>query len=125
MEELIKGAVKEPLNESMDLRAIWVAYIQEAQLIWPEPFDNVSKYEIFKNGELFMELTAEMFEKPSMFDHDHHTNLFWKTSNHEILVRDYPLNKFQKYSYKVKAYRYEGDVLTAYAESMDKEVMID
>lgn len=116
--------VKEPMNESMDLRAIWIAYIQQTQLIWPEPFDDATKYEVYKDGELFMDITEDMFLHPTMFDHDHHTNLFWKTSNHENLVLDYTNQKFTKHYYYVKAFKYEDDILVKKAESKVMEVNI-
>jgi hypothetical protein len=60
------------------------------------------KYELYRNGVLIGE--QDSFERPTVFDHDHHTNLFKKDSGHQLMYTDEDVKTFTVYQYQVKGY---------------------
>lgn len=85
-------------------------------IIWEIPHDNITGYEIDRNGvtiaSSFSEEPSE-FVSPTMFDHDHHTNLFKKKSTHQLMFIDESVHPYQEYEYQVIAVRKNdnGDVV--------------
>lgn len=81
-------------------------------LIWEKPYDDITGYEIYRNNNLIASSLSEdkaVFEQPTMFDHDHHTNLFRKDSTDKLMYTDEKIQKYQKYEYKVIAKRLDND----------------
>ena len=108
--------IKEPLNPALDARAFWVAYIKEVHVIWPIPHEHINKYEVYRDGVLVNEFDQVKEGPPEgednhpvFYDHDHHTNLFWKDSLHKVWYRDGDVQDHQRYTYVVKAYKIEED----------------
>lgn len=101
----MKAPTKEPLNEQLKARAIWVGYIKAVQVIFPVPCEGVTKYEVYKDGQLALQVDAGKEISPSIFDHDKHTNLFWKTSPHELYYQDEDVESFSTHVYAVHAIR--------------------
>lgn len=78
-------------------------------IIWDIPHDNINGFEVYRDNELiatsFSEEGLHVFIPPTMFDHDHHTNLFKKDSTHQLMYVDEDVYKYQHYEYKVVAIR--------------------
>lgn len=85
-------------------------------IIWEVPYDGLTGFEINRNGET---IASSFFEKPSefvqptMFDHDHHTNLFRKDSTRKLMFVDENVQRYQHYEYQVIAKRISdtGDII--------------
>ena len=81
-------------------------------IIWEVPYDGLTGFEINRNGETiassFFEEPSE-FVQPTVFDHDHHTNLFKKESTHQLMYIDESVCKYQNYTYEVVAFRKNDD----------------
>lgn len=65
----------------------------------------IDRYELYRDG---VKIADSGFVRPFMFDHDHHTNLFRKESNHKLMYEDIDVAKFREYSYYVKYYSREN-----------------
>lgn len=65
--------------------------------------------EIFYSPIEPKELTP--LHRPYEFDHDHHTRLFRKMSDHEVCYHDENVQQFQKYRYTVETLCIKDDVL--------------
>lgn len=78
-------------------------------IIWEIPHDKINGFEIYRDGNLiatsFSEEGLKVFIPPTMFDHDHQTNLFKKDSHFKLMYIDENVYKYQKYEYKVIAIR--------------------
>ena len=114
---------KNPMNTHMDARTIWIAYIKAVQVIFPIPHEKVTLYEILRDGEVIASIDAKDGIHPSIFDHDKHTNLFWKSSKHELFYQDEDVEPHSRHKYQVKAYRYPEDTENWYKESSVMEVV--
>ena len=85
-------------------------------IVWDIPHDNITGYEIDRNGETiassFFEEPSE-FVSPTMFDYDHHTNLFKKNSTKQLMFVDENVKPYQQYEYQVIAKRTNevGDIV--------------
>lgn len=85
-------------------------------VIWEIPHDKISGYEIYRDGQRIASSLDEdgdkLFEPPTMFDHDHQTNLFRKDSRNKLMYTDEKVQKYQNYKYEVIAFRKnENDVI--------------
>lgn len=105
----------------MNLMALANGYTsRNVYLIWNIPYDKINYYEVLRDDVqiLHTELDekgippihvdlekADPFIHPCLFDHDHHTNLFWKDSTHQLLYVDQNVQKFQEYKYEIVAKR--------------------
>ncbi len=73
--------------------------------------DYINKYELYRDGVKIAESeNAEGksdFCQPTVFDHDHHTNLFRKKSTHQLMYEDTNVAKFRQYAYHVRYYHGE------------------
>ena len=77
-------------------------------IIWEIPHDKITGYEIYRNNILIASSLKEepdVFTHPTLFDHDHHTNLFKKDSTHKLMYVDESIDRYQHYEYKVIASR--------------------
>ena len=94
------------------MRAIVISnsYTGKIYVVWDIPHDNISGYEVIRNGKViassFLEEPSE-FTSPTMFDHDHHTNLFKKDSLRQLMFVDENVQPYQQYEYRVIAKRYD------------------
>lgn len=77
-------------------------------IIWEIPHENINGYEIDRDGKTiassFFEEPTE-FIQPTMFDHDHHTNLFKKDSTRKLMFIDENVKPYQEYEYQIIAKR--------------------
>ena len=78
-------------------------------VIWEIPHDKINGFEIYRDGKLIASSLDKdglhTFISPTMFDHDHHTNLFRKDSIFKLMYIDEDVYKYQKYEYQVIAIR--------------------
>ncbi len=79
-------------------------------VIWEILHDNITGYEVFRDGVLIASSLPDAenpvtFEHPTMFDHDHGTNLFKKDSTHKLMFIDETVQQYQYYTYQVLATR--------------------
>ena len=85
-------------------------------IIWEVPHDKINGFEIYRDGKVIASSLNEdglkIFIPPTMFDHDHHTNLFKKKSSHQLMYIDEDVYQYQEYKYEVTAFRKdENDVI--------------
>lgn len=86
-------------------------------LVWEKPYEvnngQIMYYSIYRDGQLIIfspdEEGKEVFQSPTMFDHDHHTNLFKKDSTHKLMFVDNEVNTYQEYEYYVEMRRTDAD----------------
>ena len=93
----------------MEAHAISIGYTSgKVYIIWEIPHDKINGYEIDRDGitiaSSFSE-TPAVFEQPTLFDTDHHTNLFKKDSKNKLMFIDEKANPYQTYEYQVIAKR--------------------
>lgn len=78
-------------------------------VIWEIPHDKINGFEIYRDGKLIASSLQEeglpVFIPPTMFDHDHQTNLFRKDSAFKLMYVDEQVYKYQSYEYQVVAVR--------------------
>ena len=112
------------------MRAIGISngYMSErVYIIWDIPHDKINYYEVWRDKQIIAQSQiddsgkpiappihtdlekANPFIHPCMFDHDHHTNLFWKDSTHMLMYVDDTVHKFQQYKYHVVARRIDDN----------------
>ena len=93
----------------MEAHAISNGYTSgKVYIIWDIPHGNINGYEIERNGVVVASSLAEEpteFVSPTLFDHDHHTNLFKKDSTHQLMFVDENVYPYQRYEYQVIAKR--------------------
>lgn len=81
----------------------------KVNIIWEIPHDKINGFEIYRDGNLIATSLSEkglkVFVPPTMFDHDHQTNLFKKDSHFKLMYVDENVYRYQKYEYKVVALR--------------------
>lgn len=88
------------------------SYTGKIYVVWNIPHDDISGYEVIRNGKV---IASSFFEEPSefihptMFDNDHHTNLFKKDSFRQLMFVDENIQAYQNYEYRVIAKRYNED----------------
>ena len=96
----------------MEAHAISNGYMTgKVYIIWEIPHDDISGYEIDRNGVTIASSLTEdeegkaKFVSPTMFDHDHHTNLFKKDSTKQLMFVDENVYPYQHYEYQIIAKR--------------------
>jgi hypothetical protein len=95
----------------MEAHAISTGYITgKVYIIWDIPHDKITDYEILRDGKP-LTILQEEFVSPTLFDADHHTNLFVKPSTHQLMYIDETVNKYQHYEYQVVAKRLDNDTV--------------
>lgn len=104
----------------INLKAVAVSYTRTIYVIFDEN-DYIDKYELYRNDVLIntyakddlhfnhQEEDGELI-RPCVFDRDHHTNLFFKNSNHEWMYKDTDLDSFQEYKYCIKCYHNDAEI---------------
>ena len=80
----------------------------KAFIIWEIPHDKITGYEIYRDNNLIASSLVEdetkvIFEQPTLFDHDHHTNLFRKDSTYKLMYVDVSVKSYEYHTYKVIA----------------------
>lgn len=98
----------------MEIHAISTPYTSgKVYVIWEIPHDKINGFEVYRDDKLiatsFSEDGLKTFVPPTMFDSDHHTNLFKKKSTHQLMYVDENVYKFQSYKYQVVAKRVNSD----------------
>lgn len=95
------------MNKEVHMVLISNGYMSgNVYVIWDIPHDSITDYEIYRDGNLIAstEMGSE-FVSPTLFDHDHHTNLFKKDSANKLMYVDENVHQYQHYTYKVIAKR--------------------
>ena len=90
----------------IQVRATASSYTSKIYVVF-DKHEYVDKYELYRDGIKIAEYDKENrsdFAQPTLFDHDHHTNLFRKESTHQLMYEDSDVRKFREYSYCVKYY---------------------
>jgi len=77
-------------------------------VIWDIPHDGINSYQLYRDNVLIADSTnpeqTKLFQNPTLFDHDHGTNLFRKNTKHQLIYTDVNnIQKYQKYEYHVVA----------------------
>lgn len=104
------------------VHATGVSYTNSIFVVFDD-VEGIERYELYRDGEKIAEsapATSEDseqiafpgFEKPTVFDHDKHTNLFRKNSNHELMFEDVNVRRFHQYGYRVKYYFNDGEYIS-------------
>ena len=98
----------------MEAHAVSLPYTSnKVYIIWEIPHDKINGFEIYRDNKLiatsFSEDGLKMFISPTMFDSDHHTNLFKKKSKYQLMYIDESVYRYQFYEYKVIAKRVDSD----------------
>lgn len=81
----------------------------QVYLIWEIPHDRDIMYGIYRDDVLIAggfdpnKDTNDIFVHPTLFDHDHGTNLFKKDSTFKLMYTDEVVSRYQHYNYKVVA----------------------
>lgn len=91
----------------LQIKAIPCSYTNKIYVIF-DKLEHINRYELYKNGVKIAEYDSANvsdFVQPTLFDHDHHTNLFKKDSVHKLMFTDTAVQKFQTYDYQVVAER--------------------
>ena len=65
-------------------------------------YDRAAKFKVYRDGNVIFEGAREEFHHPEEFDHDKHTELYFKLSKHELCYHDTAIQDFQTYSYYVE-----------------------
>lgn len=82
-------------------------------VIWEIPHDKITGYEVYRDGVCIASSLiddGDEFVPPTMFDHDHQTNLFKKDSHFKLMFVDENVNRYQEYKYQVIATRLNDGV---------------
>ena len=104
----------------MNAIAISNGYITgKVYIVWEIPHDKITGYEVYRDNKLIASSLIEdeeekvEFTNPTVFDNDHHTNLFRKDSTFKLMYVDENVNKYQTYEYVVVAKRLNesGDIV--------------
>lgn len=85
-----------------------LSYTNSVHVVFNEN-ECISKYELYRDGVKIATSENEEgksdFSRPTVFDHDHHTNLFRKESNHQLMYKDTSVARFREYAYQVIYWR--------------------
>lgn len=91
----------------IEMYALVLSYAKKIYVIWNQ-CDYFDKYELYRDGVLIGETREKdfgPFKRPTVFDTDHHTNLFRKKSSGQLMYEDEDIKSFVEYEYEIKAYR--------------------
>lgn len=84
------------------------AYMNNVYVVWEIPWHAV-KYILYRNDEIIAETPEEIteetpnpFERPTIFDHDHHTELFKPGSRNLLCYVDNDIRRYVTYKYQLK-----------------------
>lgn len=93
----------------MEAHTVSTAYMSgKVYIIWEVPHDKITGYEVIRNGVVIASSllgNSAEFVQPTLFDHDHHTNLFRKDSTNKLMFVDETIQRYQHYEYQVIAKR--------------------
>ena len=83
-------------------------------VVWEVPHDNITGYEIYRDDICIASSLIEEGDKfvaPTIFDHDHQTNLFKKDSHFKLMFVDEKVSRYQEYKYQIVASRLSDGTL--------------
>lgn len=105
-----------PLLTSENVLAFYSCYTNSNHIVWPIPYDKMKVYELYRDGVLIAHNNPNQqddkyydFSIPCKFDHDKHTNLFFKSSTHKYYYEDENIKRYHKYKYHVIGKFFYGD----------------
>lgn len=78
-------------------------------VIWTIPYDGITEYDVYRDGVIIASSSTHEFVSPTVFDHDHHTNLFRKDSKLKLMHIDENVERYRNYTYKIIARRTDED----------------
>ena len=81
-------------------------------IVWEIPHDKITGFEVKRNDAVIASSSTEdknIFVSPTMFDHDHQTNLFKKDSHFKLMYVDENVHRYQEYKYSVVAKRLDSE----------------
>ena len=90
----------------IQVKATASSYTNKIYVVF-DKHEYVDKYELYRDGVKvaeYDETNQSAFAQPTLFDHDHHTNLFKKESSHQLMYEDADVRRYREYSYSVKYY---------------------
>lgn len=106
-------AVDQPLLVSEAAVTFYSCYLQENHIVWPEPYEAIQEYELYRNGVSIAVADVSDkeidFNRPIYFDNDKETNLYFKSSLHKWHFTDSKVNKHALYKYQVVGRRANED----------------
>ena len=103
--------MKKTMNE-LNTKVFYVGYDKSIHIVFDIPYEDMLEYNIYKRQTNVIDkkeyiIVATGIDKslshPTEFDHDKHTNLFFKKSTHELEFIDYDINSNMEYEYYVSA----------------------
>ena len=112
------------------MKAIGIStgYLPGVYIIWEIPHENITGYEVYRDGQIIASSLLESEEEraefvhPTIFDRDHQTNLFKKDSIFKLMHTDEAVNKYQEYEYKVVAKKIVDGVIMEEVTSNDVHI---
>lgn len=112
----------------MRVIGISTGYTPGVYIIWEVPHENITGYEVYRNEQMIASSLLESeeeraeFVQPTVFDHDHQTNLFKKDSIFKLMYVDEDVHRHQFYEYKVVAKRIVDGVVMEEITSNDVHI---
>lgn len=103
--------MKKAMNE-LNTKIFYVGYDKSIHIVFDIPYEDTLEYNIYKRQANVIDKkeyiivatgTDKSLSHPTEFDHDKHTNLFFKKSTHELEFIDYDINSNMEYEYYVSA----------------------
>lgn len=103
--------MKKTMNE-LNTKVFYVGYDKSVHIVFDIPYEDMLEYNIYKRQVNVIDKkeyiivatdTDKSLSHPTEFDHDKHTNLFFKKSTHELEFIDYDINSNMEYEYYVSA----------------------
>ena len=91
--------MKKAMNE-LNTKVFYVGYDKSIHIVFDIPYEDMLEYNIYKRQANVIDKkeyiivatgTDKSLSHPTEFDHDKHTNLFFKKSTHELEFIDYVL----------------------------------
>ena len=97
-------------------------------IVWDRPFVKLSDtkvyYDIIRDGNIIASNSEDDFPSPSRWDHDHHTNLFFKKSKYQHLYVDTNVRKFETHEYQIVARQISDEVEINNTSSIKKRIQV-
>ena len=106
------------MMNSLELKVSSSYYTNEIYILFKENPGFITEYEIFRNGRSIAkcamdekgEPANDKFVRPTLFDHDKRTRLFFKDSDHQYMYTDTEAEKDVEYEYYIKYKLWDGTV---------------
>lgn len=108
----------------INIKAFSVGYLGgKIFVVFGSHFDSFTDFTLYRDDveiastKRLKEGEASPFQRPEIFDRDHHTNLFFKDSPYKLLYIDEDVHKFQWYRYKILCETLKGNTVVKSFES--------